>query len=214
MSRDTFSIADRIILEFDRGLKTLIGTPNITERPNPANNIAESKLTPTERLHAARLMRINHAGEVSAQALYQGQAWTAKNNHVKLTMQRSADEENDHLQWCKQRILELDNHVSFLNPLWYVGSLAIGAIAGITGDKWSLGFVTETEHQVATHLESHLNQIVPHDKKTIAILQQMKIDELHHATIAANAGAAVLPQPIKKLMQLCSKVMTKTAYWI
>ena len=159
-------------------------------------------------------MRINHAGEVAAQGLYEGQSLTARLPEVREKMERAAMEENDHLAWCESRINELGSHKSLLNPLWYGGSLAIGAIAGLAGDKWSLGFVTETERQVVHHLDSHLAQLNENDQKSRAILEQMKEDEGQHATTALHAGGAELPQPIKKLMSLTSKVMTKAAYRI
>ena len=200
------------MMQLDTGLRTLFGKPSVTERPNPENTIAEGELSANEKELAGRLMRINHSGEVAAQGLYQGQALTAKLPDVREKMERAAEEENDHLDWCKQRINELDTHTSYLNPLWYFGSVAIGAAAGLAGDKWSLGFVAETEHQVVRHLTSHLNQISENDHKSRAILEQMKEDEDHHATAALDAGAAELPVPVKKFMALTSKIMTKSAY--
>lgn len=201
-------------MHLDTGLRTVFGRPRVTERPNPAENIQEVELTDAEKELAGRLMRINHAGEVAAQGLYEGQALTARLPDVRDKMERAAMEENDHLAWCESRINELGSHKSLLNPLWYGGSLAIGAIAGLAGDKWSLGFVTETERQVVRHLESHLAQLSEKDQKSRAILDQMKEDEGHHATTALHAGGAELPAPIKKLMSLTSKVMTKTAFRI
>ncbi len=200
------------MMQLDTGLRTLFGKPSVTERPNPENTVAEGELSANEKELAGRLMRINHSGEVAAQGLYQGQALTAKLPDVREKMERAAEEENDHLDWCKQRINELDTHTSYLNPLWYFGSVAIGAAAGLAGDKWSLGFVAETEHQVVRHLTSHLNQISENDHKSRAILEQMKEDEGHHATAALDAGAAELPVPVKKFMALTSKIMTKTVY--
>ena len=159
-------------------------------------------------------MRINHAGEVSAQGLYQGQTLTAKLPEVRDKMERAALEENDHLEWCERRARELGTHVSYLNPFWYGGSVAIGALAGWLGDKWSLGFVVETEHQVCRHLDSHMAQLSAEDKKTHAILQKMHEDEARHADMAQAAGGAPFPVPVKGLMKLVSRVMTKTAYWI
>ena len=193
-------------------MRTLFGRPKITERPNPAENIKETELSEAERELAGRLMRVNHSGEVAAQGLYQGQALTAKLPKVRDKMQRAAEEENDHLDWCEHRVVEMGTHLSYMNPVWYAGSVAIGAIAGLAGDKWSLGFVTETENQVVHHLDSHLDQITEKDQKTRAILKQMKEDEMNHATIALNAGGAPLPTPVKKLMGLTSKVMTKIAF--
>lgn len=213
-SARNFSPVDNLMMQFDTGLRTLFGKPTITERANPEELVAEGDLSTEERELAGRLMRINHSGEVAAQGLYQGQALTAKLPDVKLKMQRAAQEENDHLDWCEQRIHELGTHTSYLNPLWYVGSVAIGATAGLAGDKWSLGFVAETEHQVVRHLEIHLNQVAEHDHKSRAILEQMKEDEGHHATVALDAGAADLPSAIKKFMSLTSKIMTKAVYRI
>ena len=201
-------------MHLDTGLRTVFGRPRITERPNPAENIEETELTEAEKDLAGRLMRINHAGEVAAQGLYEGQSLTARLPEVRDKMERAAMEENDHLAWCESRINELDSHKSLLNPLWYGGSLAIGAIAGLAGDKWSLGFVTETERQVVRHLDSHLAQLSEKDQKSRVILEQMKEDEGHHATTALHAGGAELPMPIKKLMTLTSKVMTKAAFRI
>jgi ubiquinone biosynthesis monooxygenase Coq7 len=207
-----FSPVDNFMMQIDTGLRTLFGKPSVTERQNPENTVAEGELSANEKELAGRLMRINHSGEVAAQGLYQGQALTAKLPDVREKMERAAEEENDHLDWCKQRINELDTHTSYLNPLWYFGSVAIGAAAGLAGDKWSLGFVAETEHQVVRHLTSHLNQISENDHKSRAILEQMKEDEGHHATAALDAGAAELPVPVKKFMALTSKIMTKTVY--
>jgi len=207
-----FSPLDNVMMQLDTGLRTLFGKPNITERANPEDAVAEGELSTQEKDLAGRLMRINHSGEVAAQGLYQGQALTAKLPKVREKMQRAAQEENDHLDWCEQRIHELGTHTSYLNPLWYVGSVAIGATAGLAGDKWSLGFVAETEHQVVRHLNSHLEQISEHDHKSRAILEQMKEDEGQHATAALNAGGAALPTQVKKFMALTSKVMTKTVY--
>ncbi|VAW75085.1 2-polyprenyl-3-methyl-6-methoxy-1,4-benzoquinol hydroxylase, coq7 type [hydrothermal vent metagenome] len=184
---------------------------NVSDKDKTSSN---TKLSEQERRQSAALMRINHCGEVCAQALYQGQALTASSVKVRQSMQQASDEENDHLLWCKNRLDELDSHTSFLNPAWYANSFAIGAIAGMVGDKWSLGFVAETERQVVKHLDKHLHQISTNDYKTHAVLTQMKTDEAKHATNAVNNGAAELPDPIKKIMQLSSKIMTKTTYWV
>jgi ubiquinone biosynthesis monooxygenase Coq7 len=159
-------------------------------------------------------MRVNHTGEVCAQALYQGQALTARLPEVRDSLERSAQEENDHLAWCEQRIEELGGRKSFANPLFYAGSFAIGALAGLAGDKWSLGFVVETERQVEDHLESHIAQVPADDLRTRSVLEQMKDDEIHHATVALDAGGAELPAPVKVAMKAVSKVMTNGAYWI
>lgn len=202
------------MMGLDVGVRTLLGQPKITERPNPARDKAEGELSEADRELAGRLMRINHAGEVAAQGLYQGQALTAKLPEVREKMERAALEENDHLDWCETRAKELGTHVSLLNPAWYAGSVAIGALAGIAGDKWSLGFVAETEQQVVKHLDDHLQRLPETDTKSRAILEQMKQDEGHHATVALEAGGAELPYPVKKLMGLTSKIMTRTAFWL
>lgn len=212
MNKRHYTPLDNLLLQVNTGLRTLLGRPVITERPNPADDIEEADLSEAEKDLAGRLMRINHSGEVAAQGLYQGQALTAKLPEVRDKMQRAAQEENDHLDWCEKRLKELGTHTSYLNPLWYFGSVAIGASAGLAGDKWSLGFVAETEHQVVRHLDSHLAQISEKDKKSRAILEQMKEDEGHHATVALQAGGAELPAPIKKFMSLTSKIMTKSVY--
>ncbi len=209
-----YSALDHFLFNIDTGIRTLLGTPEVTERKNPAETQTEGELSDSERKLSGRLMRINHAGEVSAQGLYQGQALTAKLPDIRQQMVRSAQEENDHLDWCDSRCKELGTHVSYLSPFWYMGSLTIGAIAGKAGDKWSLGFVSETEHQVVRHLHSHLAQMSPNDSKSRAILEQMKEDELHHAIIAENAGAADLPRAVQLAMKVMSKVMTKGAYYI
>ena len=206
-------------MQLDTGLRTLFGGVATTGRVNPSDGVpgsaaADAELGDAEKALAGRLMRINHAGEVAAQGLYQGQALTAKLPRVRGQMEQAAVEENDHLEWCRRRATELGTHTSYLDPFWYLGSIAIGASAGLAGDKWSLGFVAETERQVVKHLESHLQQLPPHDTKSRAILEQMKIDEGRHATSAMSAGGAELPPPVKKVMSLASKVMTKTAYWV
>ena len=214
MNSRHYSPADKFLMHLDTGLRTVLGRPQTTERPNPAEDIEDAELTESEKDLAGRLMRINHAGEVAAQGLYEGQSLTARLPEVRDKMERAAMEENDHLAWCESRLNELGTHKSVLNPLWYGGSLVIGALAGLAGDKWSLGFVTETENQVVRHLDSHLAQISEMDNKSRAILEQMKEDEGHHATAALHAGGAELPGPIKKFMGLTSKVMTRTAYRI
>ncbi len=206
--------SDRLIVNFDQALRTIFGKPQTTERPDPAAELDDVTLSEDERRVAAGLMRVNHAGEVSAQGLYQGQALTARLPDVKEKMERAALEENDHLAWCEKRVKELGEDVSLLSPFWYAGSFAIGALAGIAGDKWSLGFVAETEHQVIRHLDNHLQRLPPQDAKSRAIVEQMKIDEAHHATVALEHGGAALPTPVKKMMALTSKVMTKAAYRI
>ncbi|MES9959151.1 MAG: 2-polyprenyl-3-methyl-6-methoxy-1,4-benzoquinone monooxygenase [Sedimenticola sp.] len=214
MSSRDYSPIDNALIGIDQALRTIFGRPLVTERTNPANSLPESESSEEVREHTAKLMRINHTGEVCAQALYQGQALTAKLPDVRDSMERAAQEENDHLAWCESRLNELGNRKSFLNPLWYAGSFAIGAAAGAAGDKWSLGFVAETEHQVCAHLDSHLEQIPASDQKSRAILEQMREDELHHATVALEHGGTELPGPIKLAMKLTSKVMTRSVYWL
>lgn len=214
MTQRNYSPTDFLIIGVDQALRTLFGRPQITERPNPAQDLDESELSDQERDLSGRLMRINHTGEVCAQALYQGQALTAKLPEVRSSMERAAMEENDHLDWCEKRLMELDNRKSLLNPLWYAGSFAIGAVAGLVGDKWSLGFVAETEHQVEAHLNDHLGRLPANDEKSRKILDQMKDDEIHHATVALEAGGAKLPFPITLAMKLTSKLMTKSVYYI
>lgn len=214
MTTRNYSPLDQLVINIDQAFRTVFGKPQITERANPAENIAPPTLSSQETSHSAGLMRINHAGEVCAQALYQGQALTAKLPDVRANMERAAQEENDHLKWCEDRLNELGAQTSYLNPFWYAGSFTLGATAGFIGDKWSLGFVAETERQVVRHLDEHLAQLSEKDNKSIAILKQMKEDEQNHATTAVKAGAAELPEPIKKLMGITSKVMTKTTYWI
>lgn len=209
-----YSLADQFIQQADHALRTVLGKPIITERPNPAADIKKIELDDAERRVSSGLMRVNHSGEVSAQALYQGQALTARLPEVRSSMERAALEENDHLAWTEKRLHELGSHKSILNPLWYTGSFAIGAFAGVLGDKWSLGFVAETEHQVIRHLDSHLDKLPAKDLASRAILQQMKRDEAHHATVALEGGGAELPWPVKKLMAAMSKVMTQSAYYI
>lgn len=214
MEQRHYSPLDHLITQFDQTLRTLAGKPRVTGRPNPAHAFEESSLTEAERDESARLMRVNHAGEIAAQALYQGQALTARLEHVRERMEEAAAEENDHLAWCAERVRELGNHTSRLGPLWYLGSLVIGATAGAVGDKWSLGFVAETERQVIDHLDGHLTRVAPEDRRSRAIIEQMKIDEAHHGATAKAAGGVELPGPIKKLMRLTAKVMTITAYRI
>ena len=198
----------------DRALVTVFGKPPLTERDYPAADKSDEGVTEEDKQEAARLMRINHVGEVCAQALYQSQALTARSETTRDKMRRSSDEENDHLDWCETRLQELGGHTSLLNPLWYAGSFAIGSLAGVAGDRWSLGFVAETEKQVVAHLESHMQRLAPEDHRSRAILEQMKIDEGQHASAAIVAGGASLPEPVQSCMRALSKVMTRTAYWV
>lgn len=208
------SFFDQVISELDTSLRTAYATPPTTERPNPGllAGVEKEPLSDKEKRLSARLMRINHAGEVAAQGLYRGQALTAKRDDIKAQMQRAAMEENDHLHWCENRLKQLDSHKSYFSPLWYWGSFSMGALAGKVGDKWSLGFVKETEDQVVKHLEEHIVKLPVKDLPSLLILQQMKEDEQHHAQLAVNAGASKLPWPIRRvIMPMMSKVMTKTA---
>jgi ubiquinone biosynthesis monooxygenase Coq7 len=212
MKTRRYSPLDRLVMNFDQALRTLAGKPLVTGRRNPAYDCEDATLGEAQKTESMRLMRVNHAGEVAAQALYQGQALTARLENVRSRMERAAEEENDHLDWCDQRVTELGGHVSYLNPLWYLGSFAIGAAAGVVGDKWSLGFVAETEKQVIRHLDGHLQRIAEQDRKSRAIIEQMKIDEAHHGAEAKRAGGADLPQPVQRAMAFVSALMTGTAY--
>jgi len=214
MHKRQFSPLDQLLISADQALKTVFGQPLSTGRDNPSDKVDNGELSEADKQKVVRLMRINHTGEVCAQALYQGQALTASSVKVKEAMQRSADEENDHLGWCDERIKSLGGRKSLLNPIWYSGSFAMGVLAGAVGDKWSLGFVAETEHQVEKHLTEHLQQLPSDDEKSRAILEQMREDEIHHAQVAKKAGAADLPWVVQASMQLTSKVMTKTVYWL
>ena len=204
---------DKLIIGFDSALRTLL-VPAQTIRKTPGSDNSENELTNAEKELSTALMRVNHVGEVCAQALYQGQSLTARNEEVQKTLMKAAREETEHLAWTEQRIHELGGRKSFLNPLWYGGSFAIGVVAGLLGDKWNLGFLAETEHQVGAHLASHLQQLPNNDEKSRAIVTQMEIDEASHATMALSHGGAELPLPVKFTMKLGSKVMTRTAYWI
>ena len=199
----------------DQGLRTLHSHSPATSRLSPTTEMATPpQLSEVDRALAGRLMRVNHAGEIAAQGLYQGQALTARNSRVREQLQRASAEENDHLAWCDQRLQALGTRTSYLGPFWYWGSYAIGALAGLAGDRWSLGFVGETERQVVAHLEDHLHRLPPTDQQSCAVLEQIKTDEGQHALAAARAGAPELPGLAKHLMRLASKVMTETAYWI
>jgi len=206
---------DRVLAEFEHALRTASGTTgHAAARANPGADRPAAELSEGERVEAGRLMRVNHAGEIAAQALYQGQAFMAHKSEVREAMRQSAAEEVDHLAWCEARLKELDTSVSRLDPLWYAGSFAIGALAGLAGDAASLGFIAETEKQVVEHLGRHLQRLPAQDEKSRAILEQMQRDEARHGAIAAHAGGAKLPLPVRMLMRLTSKVMTETAYWI
>ncbi|MDX1554858.1 MAG: 2-polyprenyl-3-methyl-6-methoxy-1,4-benzoquinone monooxygenase [Xanthomonadales bacterium] len=207
-----FTPLDRLISALDEALRISGGTAPLPQRANPAEGVEGLDLDETQRQHVAGLMRVNHAGEICAQALYAGQAMTARNPEVAEKMQQAADEEIDHLAWCESRLTELDDRPSVLNPLWYAGSFAIGAVAGLAGDRWSLGFLKETERQVEAHLEDHMGQLPEADTRSRAILDQMKQDEASHAEMAEAAGGAELPETIRRAMALASGVMKTLAY--
>jgi ubiquinone biosynthesis monooxygenase Coq7 len=208
----SYSRLDHLIISIDNALRMSSGETVEAKRANPAAAVPEVVMDETRRRHAAGLMRINHAGEICAQALYAGQAATARNPEVQAEMQQAADEEIDHLSWCKQRLDELESRPSLLAPLWYAGSFAIGAAAGLAGDGWSLGFLKETENQVEAHLANHIEKLPAEDARSRAILDQMKIDEAKHAKMAESSGAFDLPQPVRKLMKLTAGGMKAIAY--
>jgi len=205
---------DHLVGQLDSALHTLAGPDPTPGHPSPAARVQDTTSDSSQRALTGQLMRVNHAGEISAQALYQGQALTARLPGVRAAMEQAAREENDHLNWTAERLRELGSHQSYLNPIWYAGSFAIGAIVGIAGDKWSLGFIAETEHQVVAHLNDHLARLPKEDEKSRAILEQMCVDEAHHATTAIAAGGASLPWPVRRWMRATSKIMTSVARWI
>lgn len=210
----SFSLADRLVLQLDQALHTLIPGSSAAARHTPAAVVDDADLSEPERQQAAALMRINHTGEVCAQALYQGQALTARLPDVRASMDHAAREEIDHLAWCETRLQELDSRTSVLNPLWYAMSFGMGATAGLIGDKWSLGFVGETERQVCEHLEDHLEKLPVNDQKSRAVLTQMIVDERTHGDAAMAAGGAELPLPVKAGMKLMAGVMKTLTYRI
>lgn len=203
---------DRIFTQLDQALRVSLAPAPPASRNSPGGELPEAKLASGERQHAAGLMRINHTGEVCAQALYAGQAVTARLPKVRAKMEQAAREEVDHLRWCAERLDALDSHPSRLNPIWYGGSFVIGAVAGLAGDKWSLGFVETTERQVEAHLDSHLESLPEDDQRSRAVVDQMKEDEAGHAELAARSGAARLPGPVQGAMALTAGVMKWFAY--
>ena len=211
-SKKRLSPLDNFLVQADQALRTLAGSAPLPKRESPARDAAEGELSDQEKRHAAGLMRVNHSGEVCAQALYQGQALTAKLPEVEQQMAEAASEEIDHLAWCEERITELDGKPSLLNPLWYAASFGIGATAGLISDKLSLGFVAATEDQVCTHLQQHLDKLPANDSKSRAVIEQMLIDEKHHAESALDAGGYRFPSPVKKLMTVVSSAMTASSY--
>lgn len=214
MQKRQLTPLDRLLASANNALRTVAAPAGHSARPNPARHVLEANLDFRQKAHAAGLMRVNHAGEVCAQALYQGHAAVARDKSIEAQMQQAADEEFDHLAWCEERIGELGEDVSKLSPFWYAGAFAIGAASGILGDKWSLGFIAETEKQVCAHLDSHLEGLPEEDAKSRAIVEQMRDEEEEHGDNAIEAGAAELPMPVKRLMQMTAKIMTKTAYWV
>lgn len=204
---------DRLITEFDKGLRTLFAQPQ-SLRPMPGGDLPESDLSDAERRHAASLMRVNHCGEVCAQALYQGQALLSPDGEIRDALLKAAQEETEHLAWTGRRIAELGGRKSLLNPLWYAGSLGLGLIAGRLGNGANLGFLAETERQVEHHLSGHLEELPAADRRSRAVVEAMKVDEAAHAATAGSLGAIDLPPPVKSAMKLASRVMTRTAYWV
>jgi ubiquinone biosynthesis monooxygenase Coq7 len=209
---------DRFIIAFDRGLRTLFARPH-SIRPHPGRELPyekqpDAELPDADKKHVAALMRVNHVGEICAQALYSGQSLTARNQETVRALQQAAREETEHLAWCEQRIAELGGRKSLLNPLWYGGSFVLGVASGVLGDKWNLGFLAETERQVGKHLESHLSQLPEQDARSRAVLAQMHADETRHAETAERQGAAELPRPVKTAMRLASRIMTRTSYYL
>jgi ubiquinone biosynthesis monooxygenase Coq7 len=206
-------IPDALIVNLDKALRTVFASAR-SRRPHPDAGLAETDLSDAEKRHAAGLMRINHCGEVCAQALYQGQSLTARNPEAAQALIEASEEETEHLAWCENRLRELGSRKSLLNPLWYASSFGLGVLAGALGDKWNLGFLAETERQVESHLNSHLDSLPEGDGKSRAIVEQMKADEIRHAETAVAHGGAELPLPVKLAMRLTSKVMTRTAYYL
>ncbi len=204
---------DSLIVEFDKGLRTLFCRAQ-SIRPFPDASMPEAALNEDEKKLSAALMRVNHSGEICAQALYQGQALTARDSVVQKKLLQAAQEETEHLAWTSRRVHEMGGHLSVLNPLLYGSSLALGAFAGLLGDKWNLGFLAETERQVGAHLQSHLARLPQQDEKSRAVVLQMYVDETRHSEMAVELGGAELPPPVKLAMKLSSKVMTQTAYWV
>jgi ubiquinone biosynthesis monooxygenase Coq7 len=203
---------DQLLIAADEALRTLSGAVT-AERPAPGKGEAEPGVA-EERRHAAALMRVNHAGEICAQALYSGQALVARDPQIREALQKAGSEERDHLAWCRERLKELDSRPSFLDPFWYAGSFALGVASGLTGDRWSLGFLAETEAQVEQHLTGHLDRLPAEDRRSRAILMQMREDENRHGETGRRLGGAELPTPVRAAMRAFSKVMTRTAYWV
>lgn len=213
MSERRYTLLDQALIQINHALTT-VHSHLSSHRPNPSAHTKNASLTPTEKKHSAGLMRVNHAGEVCAQALYRGQWSVARESKTREMLANACEEETDHLAWTHERLKELNSHRSVLSPFWYANAFFLGVIAGLAGDRWSLGFIEETEIQVTKHLEGHLNKLSENDQKSRQIVAQMRDDEAEHSQAAANAGANELPLPVKKLMTLHAKVMTLVAYYV
>lgn len=209
-----YTLLDRICISLDQALRAVAGNAQTTGAPYPACNTDMPELDEQQRKHSAGLMRVNHAGEVCAQALYHGQGMVSTEAAVQEKMQQAAIEEGDHLNWCKKRLDELGSHTSLLNPIWYAGSFCIGMAAGMAGDKWSLGFLAETENQVIKHISGHLHLLPREDMRSYTVLKKMEEDEARHRDEAIKLGAGELPWIVKQGMAFTSKIMVKTAYWL
>jgi 3-demethoxyubiquinol 3-hydroxylase len=207
--KPNYGLLDQLLIAADEALRTLAGSGSAA-RPSPAADLPEA----ADPGDAARLMRVNHAGEVCAQALYSGQALFARDERVREAMRTAAAEERDHLAWCRKRLDELHSRPSFLDPLWYVGSFGMGLVSGAAGDRWSLGFLAETEAQVERHLEGHLDRLAEGDQRSRAVVEQMRRDENRHGAVGRSLGGEDLPLPVKVAMRMASRVMTHTAYWV
>lgn len=214
MEERQLSPLDKLLSGVDTALRTTLAGTSYGARPNPASGISEKPMNDTQKSHSAGLMRVNHAGEIAAQGLYQGHASVARDPAIERQLTEAANEELDHLGWCEQRLRELGSRPSLLSPVWYGGAFVIGAASGILGDRWSLGFIEETERQVAEHLSRHLDRLPPADDKSRAIVKQMRDEEEQHGANARDAGARALPAPIRRLMRATAKVMTGAAYWV
>ena len=214
MNERQLTAVDRLLAGVDSFLKAVTAAPTHVARENPAKNVDDKPMSASEISHAAGLMRVNHAGEMAAQGLYQGHAAVARDPDIEGQMQRAAEEELDHLAWCEERLKELGSAPSRLSPVWYGGAFVMGAASGILGDRWSLGFIEETERQVVQHLSGHLDRLPAEDAQSRAIVHQMRDEEALHGANAKNAGAAELPAHIRRMMRLTAKIMTRTAYWL
>ena len=204
---------DKLIIEFDKSLRAVLA-PAQSHRPTPGADMPEASLDEDQKRRVAALMRVNHCGEICAQALYQGQAMASRNDAIRLALHQAAKEEGEHLAWTERRLAELGGRKSLLNPLWYAGSLSLGLLAGKFGDAWNLGFLAETERQVEAHLDGHMRRLPDNDRKSWAVIEQMKIDEIGHSQTAEQLGARELPGIVKAAMRLAAGLMTRTTYWV